>query len=453
MASILSDFKYHFKGAVTQEGDPEYSIKRWARNAERKAKFVVFPTDAQDVSRAILFARSQNLEIAIRGGGHSTSGASSTEGGLVIDMSKHMNKVRIDPEYKRAYVQGGAIFETLDRESIKHGLAGTAGTVNHTGFGGLTTGGGYGWLSGLHGLAVDNLVAATVVTANGDILKASDSENPDLFWGIRGGGVNFGPVTEFVFKLYDQRPDVFISTLVYPESLLPKVLDSVNDWLKVRHPRESAFLVYGLGPNAEPCVIFLFVFNGPEDEGREAIKNLVALGPIVNDGASVPYVEMNAMQNPRAYHGTNRLLKGILVPNLEPALMTRAWHGWKKIIAENPSASETIMMLELYHPDKILSVPIDAMAFVARVTSYSLMVSLTWSDDSLDARALSHELFRAIDVKGVGSYGNYDDVGAAIGGDRTRAMFGSNYDKLRIIKKKYDPEMVFHKWFPITPAP
>jgi FAD/FMN-containing dehydrogenase len=222
--------------------------------AHASLRYVVFPKNESDVGLALQFATSNSIPLAIKCGGHNPSGASSIKDGLCIDLSRYFNTARVDPKQQLVYVGGGAIWETVDRATIAHGLATPAGTVNHTGVGGLTLGGGYGWLSGQHGLVIDNLVQATVVIANGTVVAASASSHPDLFWAIRGGGSNFGVVTEFVFKVYPQRRTVFAGQVIFPPSLLNKLVETTDKWWEKASEREGAMLLFARGPDRQVCV-------------------------------------------------------------------------------------------------------------------------------------------------------------------------------------------------------
>ncbi|KAG6824886.1 hypothetical protein H0H87_010821, partial [Tephrocybe sp. NHM501043] len=246
-------FKSSFKGDIVTPDDPDYqkAISRWAVNAQRRAKVVAFVKNAVDVGLAIAYARTSGLPIAIRGGGHSPAAASSSEGGLVIDLSRYLNEARVDPEKQVVYVGGGALWDVVDSEAIKHGLATVGGTVNHTGVGGLVLGGGYGWLSPEHGLAIDNLVQATVVTADGSVLTASDAENQDLFFGIRGGGCNFGVVTEFVLRLHPQRRTVYAGILVLRPPSLEKLVGVTSAWFEGAGEKESMIQIMTMGPDGQ----------------------------------------------------------------------------------------------------------------------------------------------------------------------------------------------------------
>ncbi|CDO74549.1 hypothetical protein BN946_scf184632.g6 [Trametes cinnabarina] len=291
--SDIETFKSSFKGDVVIPGDPGYdeSIARWAKNAARRAAVVAFVKDAEDVSKAIAYAKQAKLPIAIKGGGHNPSGASSSEGGLVIDLSRYLNDVRIDPEKRLAYVGGGAIWETVDKAAIEHGLATVGGTVNHTGVGGLVLGGGYGWLSGAYGLAVDNLVQvgvsrlqydieltivtpqATVVTADGTARTANETEHADLFWGIRGAGSNFGVVTEFVLKLHPQRRTVFAGLAIFSPDTLEALLDVTEEWWEKGPSEEEGMIqAFTRGPDHSPCIVCFMFYNGSEEEGRKNFK-------------------------------------------------------------------------------------------------------------------------------------------------------------------------------------
>ncbi|KAI4159782.1 MAG: hypothetical protein LQ342_006293 [Letrouitia transgressa] len=183
-------------------------IKRWADTAEKEAAAILLANSTADISSTLLFAQEHNIDFAICGGGHSTSGSSSSEGGIVIDLSL-MRQVTVDPSVMTITAQGGCLWVDVDEAAGKYGLATVGGTVNHTGIGGLTLGGGYGWLSGYHGLAIDNLLSVRMVLADGSLVTASDAENPDLFWAVRGAGQSFGVTVEFTYRAHEQKDPVW----------------------------------------------------------------------------------------------------------------------------------------------------------------------------------------------------------------------------------------------------
>ncbi|KAK2464334.1 hypothetical protein APHAL10511_003791 [Amanita phalloides] len=459
----MSTFAAKFKGDLVGPEDAGYheAIQRWAANAVRKASIVAFVKDEQDVVLAINHAREKGLAIAIRGGGHSPSSASSDEGGLVIDLSRYLNGVTINAEKKLAHVDGGAIWETVDQSAIKHGLASVGGTVNHTGVGGLTLGGGFGWLSGSHGLVIDNLVSATVVTADGSILTASDIENPDLFFAIRGGGSNFGVVTRFVITLHPQRPTVYAGLLIYPLSLLEPVSDFLKDWWPTAGENEAIMMGQTDGPDGTPIIICVVFYNGSVEEGKKTYKALLDLKPVLDTTGEVPYERMNAIQNDSVRPGQGVYMKAVTQEGHDLAV--------NKIVsaktAELRSKDLKCTVLFEYFPfKKIMAVPNGTMAF-RRNGKINVLTFLMWDhavcDRTHEARLVAHEVCGSIlgdksllNDPSSFAYNNYEgdilDGGRDL--NRVKGAFGDNYSKLQRIKKKYDPDNIFNKWFPIVPA-
>lgn len=266
------------------------SIARWSRAAEKPAGAVLLPTDPAQIALALRYASTHDaLDVAVKGGGHSTAGASSTAGGLLIDLGS-MRDVRVDVEKKLLHVQGGCQWGDVDAAAWAHGLATVGGTVADTGVGGLTLGGGYGALSGQRGLVIDNLVAATVVLADGQILQASEEENADLFWAIRGAGQNFGVTVEFVFRAWEQA-EGWMGMMVFPATgeNVEKLAKAVNELYCV--PKEGGrksksegkgmgLLGMGKPPDAGGQTVLLFIAShfGSEEEGREVFKAFTDIG-------------------------------------------------------------------------------------------------------------------------------------------------------------------------------
>lgn len=288
------------------------SIKRWSTTAELAAvspphnpkrshqqpqSIIVFPTSSTDISKTILCSKAHKLELAVKGGGHSTSGSSSTHGGLCIDLSK-MRSVTVDVEAKTITAQGGALWSDVDSEAAKYGLAAVGGTVNHTGIGGLTLGGGYGFLTGRHGLVIDNLLEVELVLADGEVVTVSETENSDLFWAIRGAGSGFGVVTKFVYRAHEQKDAVWGGLLVFDPKVLRDVVDFAN--MIYEEGNQDKTVVIGFGappPTFHPMVIVVVFCNGPEDEAKKFYEPLLHLGPLANTTKTVPYPEVNSMMN------------------------------------------------------------------------------------------------------------------------------------------------------------
>ncbi|KAG8771772.1 hypothetical protein FRC12_003416 [Ceratobasidium sp. 428] len=456
--------------SVHLRDEPGYSIKRWAENAEKPAIAVAYPANADDVAELLafvqgkgLYANQVRLDVAVKGGGHSASGASSTDGGLVIDLEPHLHDVRIDAERKLAYVGGGALWKHVDQAAAEYGLAPVAGVVSHTGVG--TLGGGRGWLTGQHGLVIDNIVQATVVTASGDILVASEAENPDLFWAIRGGGGNFGVVTEFVFGLHPQRATVLHHFFVFAPKVLHRLVDEINAWMKHRNDTENGSLMFALCPMGKPVIVLQMIYNGDSEEGREKYQRFVDLGPMMHRPETISYTKLNQLQDVQSAHGENKLFRGNFIPatpiGIPPPLMTALFDAWLDFVSANTVASKSNVLIELYHPDKSASVPNTATAFAFRQPNYAVLLTMHWSDPSFtpQASAASIQIDDAFEkaralafspAKNVGgAYINYLDEESRVGATKTQTKFGPNYARLVEAKLKYDPDRVFGKWFAV----
>jgi FAD/FMN-containing dehydrogenase len=457
-----------FTGDWVTPDHPNYSkaLARWAANSERRAAAVAFVKNAQDVAIVLNHAKQHKSLIAVRGGGHSASGASSIEGGIVIDLSRYIADVTVDPAEKLAYVGGGAIWETVDKTAIKHGLAAVAGTVNHTGVGGLLLGGGYGFLTGEHGLALDNLVKATVVTARGEILTTSATENADLFWGIRGAGCNFGVVTEFVLRLHPQRPTVFAGIVAYPPPLIDSAVSTAAKFVEEGlSSNEAIFYAQTLDPagSGNPFALCLLFWNGSEEEGRNHFKRFFDIGPVMNTCKEIPYEELNSMQNFIVPPGKNYYMTGAFSSGPQPDA-TKNLVSRLPNLAKESNAKFTIAY-ELLPREKTLTVPNSATAHT-RIPLFNVLVLGTWEDkdpNKLDILRNATAELRRIVLQGEkvitedhnAGYGNYTAEYVASPGSATgvgaQKLYGENYARLQKLKKQYDPEGVFFKWNAITP--
>ncbi|KAI5894316.1 FAD-binding domain-containing protein [Schizophyllum commune H4-8] len=462
--SPVPDFPSTFKGDLVtpDSADYEAAIARWAVNSKRRAKIVAFVKDAEDISLAVKYARAHNLEIAIKCGGHNVPGSSSTEGGLVIDLNRYMDYAKVDPEKKVGYVGGGALWRTVDKEAIEHDLATVGGTVNHTGVSGLTLGGGYGFLSSSYGLALDNVLEVTIITADGSILKASDKENPDLFWGIRGGGSNFGVVSEFVFQLYDQRRTIFAGPVVFPPPTFKDLVAITDEWWKNADEKEAMLQIAAVGPNGKPGVMVLFFYNGSEAEGRAHYKKFFNLGPVADMAKEIPYEELNALQNAFSEHGQGVYQKG--VAHKKPDLDSLQYAYDRVVELAEKEGPTPVILFEYFPLKKIVAKGGDTSAF-RRDPYPSILVNAFWKEDTPEnvkrGRDIVYDIIAKIktfnpdmSAEQQQGYGNYDDESLSkVGTDKAKLVFGKHYPRLQELKKKYDPDQVFHKWFPITPAP
>ncbi|KAG9001350.1 hypothetical protein FRB90_011634 [Tulasnella sp. 427] len=464
----LTKLRESLSGEIVRPGEEgyEYGIARWSNTHVKQAAYVAFPKTNQDVSQAIAFAKELGLEIAVCGGGHSFSGSSSTQGGLVIRLGKYLNQARCDPERREITVGGGATWEIVDNVGMEHGLATVSSNVNNVGVGGLALGGGYGWLTGRHGMVVDNIVQLTVVLASGEVVIANDNENPDLFWGCRGGGGNFGIVTEFVFKAHPQRPTVFVTHLVYTMDKLESVFNTVEDWYKNAGPDEGLHWGCGVLPGVEPAqptVIVTYFYNGETVEGRKAAKKLYDIGPIAEHSVEdLPFVKLNALENDAAADGGRKFIMGLKsrsTTSLDAIkLLLRAQD---ELVQTNPSLVHCGFQLDYTPKQAVIAVPVGTTAYAGRGAGAECIIYQAYTDSTLDdfvqtqVRQWAQILLDNAPVHEQGeeffgvSYGNIDPD--AVGSDAAR-VFGQNYARLKEIKRRFDPENVWNRWYPIEPA-
>ncbi|MEU1250038.1 FAD-binding oxidoreductase [Micromonospora arida] len=296
-----------FDGRLLTPGDPGYDAARTVWNAmiDRRPRMIVQVASLADVVAAVRLARELDLEIGVRCGGHNVAGLAVPANGLMIDLTP-LNGVRVDPIRRRARVQGGALLGALDRASQPYGLATTAGNVSHTGVGGLTLGGGMGWLARQHGLACDNVVSYTMVTADGEVVTASRTENPDLYWGLRGGGGNFGIVTDFEFRLHHTGTRTLVAEFDFRAEDAVPVLEGWRD-LNAVAPRQATFTADVHSTARGPLATVGFVWVGDPAQGHRLLPALRALGRPVAERVSTPsYLELQQRDDTVGGHAYRR---------------------------------------------------------------------------------------------------------------------------------------------------
>jgi hypothetical protein len=310
----LDELGTSFRGELVLPGDPTYDEHRkvWNGSIDRRPALIARCTGVADVIAAVRFARQTEMLLAVRGGGHSFPGHSVCDGGILIDMGP-MRGIRVDPKARTARVQAGALWGELDRETQAFGLATTGGIVTHTGVAGLTLGGGIGWLHRKHGLSIDQLQSVDVVTAGGDFVQASETENPDLFWGLRGGGGNFGIVTDFEFRLHPLGPTVVAGPVIWPMEQSPEVLRFYRDWI-AEAPDELMTIAVQRRMLPLPFVpaelhgaLVLSIgccYAGPVEEGEDVVRPLKEFGnPALDLCIPKPYVTHQSMFDAAFPHG------------------------------------------------------------------------------------------------------------------------------------------------------
>ncbi|KAL9606587.1 MAG: hypothetical protein Q9179_000241 [Wetmoreana sp. 5 TL-2023] len=463
-SSLIDHLKAELKGAtiLTPECEGyEASLKRWSETAEKRAGAVAQVTTPHEVAIAIRFARKHQVEQVIRGGGHGTNGASSTEGGIVIDLSK-MNRVTVDPENMTIAAEGGCLWKDIDEAAGNYGLAAVGGTVNHTGIGGLTLGGGYGYLTGRHGLVIDNLLRVKMVTADSEIITACAEERPDLFWALRGAGASFGAVVEFTYRAHQQREPVWAGMAAFPLNKLPTILEFANDFALAANPDASFNFGFTTPPHAPgPMLVTLGFYNGLGIDGKKIFAPLFAAGPAYQNFGPMPYCKVNALLDESVGHGGRKVIGGAAcaIP-FAPDFYEGINQELLSLIREVPSAKESLIVFELVHHGKVREVDGSATAFANRGLYYNAVCMTKWNDRKDDDKCrsftfrlkemMSEHLIKTAPVKpeSVGKYLNYNDLTDG----RSGRMFGSHDEKLVALKLKYDPTNVFNKWGDVTTA-
>src|SRR5262245_47814194 len=316
--TAVEKFKASLRGHVLRPGEDAYDEARklWNGMFDRRPALIVRCAGAADVISAVNFARDNRLQAAVRGGGHSFPGHSVCEGGLVIDLSP-MKGIRVDPAARTAQAQPGVKWIEFDHETQAFGLATTGGTVSDTGIAGLTLGGGLGWLSSKYGLTIDNLISADVVTADGGFLTASASENEDLFWGLRGGGGNFGVVTSFEYQLHAVGPTILGGMVIYPLGKAKEVLRFYREFGKTASDELTIYALFFNPPDSDTAVALVCCYCGALDKGEEVIRPLRSLGSPVEDMlGTLPYVAQQSLTDAGFPAGSYYYTKAAFLPDL-----------------------------------------------------------------------------------------------------------------------------------------
>ena len=439
----LADLRQRHRGPVIGPDDAGYDPARITYNGmiDRRPALIARPLDVDDVSAAVRYAVEADLPIAVRGGGHSVAGHCIGDGALVVDL-RLMHDVTVDPEARVATCGGGALWEDLDPPCLRHGLATPGGTFGDTGVAGLTLGGGLGHLIGLHGLTVDNLLAATVVTAAGDVVRASDDENPDLFWALRGGGGNFGVVTDFTFRLHPVGRLV-AGQLVYPVEEAVTVLGKWRD-LMLRAPDELAcfgFVARSAATGEEGTVVAVAYFGEDQGEAEELIAELLSdPEPIASTLRPMYYAELQDIFG-RMPFGLRNYWSGRFLRELPDELI--------RLVADYlaPGVEGSIMFEPIYGAAK--RVPPDATAFAGREAAYNATFLSIWNeaadDDERIGAARGFTALLAPWTTGA-AYVNYavDFDAEDYGTERFR--------RLREVKRRYDPDNRFRFNHNISPG-
>jgi FAD/FMN-containing dehydrogenase len=438
------------EGELIAPGHAAYDEARriWNGAIDRSPACIARCTGVADVVAAVRFARERDLLVAVRSGGHGVGGHALCDGGLVIDLSP-MKVIRVDPAARSARAQAGVLWGELDRETQLFGLATVGGIVTHTGIAGLTLGGGIGWLMRKHGATVDNLLSVDLVTAEGEVLAASEEENADLFWGIRGGGGNFGIVTSFEYRLHPVGPIVLAGPIYHPLQDAAEVLRFYREFIAEAPDELTTIFNLRMAPplpflpdevHGKPIVMVGACYAGPPEEGFDVVRPLKEFGtPIVDLLEPKPYTALQSMFDPSVPHGWHYYWKSVEVPPLtDAAIETLIEH------ASAPTSPKSYCIvfqlggaLGRVHEAKT--------AFSQRDAAHNVNINAVWTEDDPDADghiAWAREFFHAMQPHAGGRV--YLNFLGDEGPDRVRQAYGSEqYERLVELKRKYDQTNLF----------
>jgi FAD/FMN-containing dehydrogenase len=447
--ATLAEFEAGLSGRLIRPDDSGYDEARaiWNGAHDRRPALIVRCAGVADVMRAVDFARSEDLPVAVRGGGHSIPGFSSVDDGVVIDLSA-MRAVQVDPVGRTAVAQGGCTWADFDHETQAFGLAVTGGLVSSTGIAGFTLGGGIGWLMRKYGLASDNLIAADVVTADGQLVRTSEDENPDLLWGLRGGGGNFGIATSLEYRLHPVGPMVFAGPIFFAGERAEEVLRFYRDWTRELPDEVTTLVNLTTAPPApflpeevhgKPVVAVIAVHSGEPEEGRALVQPLKALGNPVADLIDVlPYAALQSLLDALWTPGAHNYMSSSYVDALDDGAIEAAIERHR--IVPSPMSE-----IHLHHfGGAVARVDEEATAFGGRSAPYVLNV-IARSPEA-EGFAANVEWARGTTaafapVSAAGAYTNF--MGDASDG-RLRATYGdAKYERLVALKRRYDPTNLF----------
>jgi len=437
------------RGSLITPGDPAYDETRqiWNAMIDRKPGLIARCATAGDVVSAVNFARTHGLVVAIRGGGHNIAGNAVCDGGLMIDLSP-MKAVRVDVSARRATVEPGCTLGDFDAAAQAHALATPLGINSTTGVAGLTLGGGFGWLSRKHGMTIDNLISADVVTAEGKLVHASAKENPDLFWGLRGGGGNFGVVTSFEFQLHPVGPDVLSGLIAFPFDQAKSVLtqfarftekmpDDLNVWMVTRKAPPLPFLPAEV--HGKEIVALALCYAGDPKEGEKLIEPLRSFGTPYGEHIGVqPYTAWQQAFDPLLTPGARNYWKSHNFAQLSEGALDAIIEYAGKL----PSPQCEIFIGTI--GGQTTRVAPDAMAYSSRDAKYVMNVHGRWETAAEDERCIAwaRDFFaRSKPFASGGAYVNFMTEDEA---ERIASAYGPAYDRLVAIKTKYDPANLFH---------
>lgn len=434
-------FKTGLRGDLLRPGDAGYDEARkiWNAMIDKRPALIACCVGVADVMKTVEFAYTHDLLISVRGGGHNVPGNAVCAGGLMINLSR-MRSVRVDPVRRSVRAGGGATWGDFDHETQAFALASTGGTDATTGIAGLTLGGGLGWLAGKHGLACDNLLSVDIVTAEGRLLTVSATEHTDLFWGVRGGGGNFGVVTSFEYCLHPVGP-VLAGPVIYPFGTAKDVLKFYRDFSCTIPDELNMACLLTSSPDGVPVVVIAVCYNGAIEAGEKILKPLRKFGqPVADYFRPMPYTEIQSLVGSMALPGRQNYWKSSFMTDIsDDAIDTLVAY-----CATVPSPFTQVGFQQLGNAAR--RVPNDVTAFGHREARYELMMLSMWLDpaDYEVNAAWTRQLAEAMAPFTTGrGYVNQMGIETEEGAERIKAAYGPNYERLVALKNKYDPTNFF----------
>jgi FAD/FMN-containing dehydrogenase len=455
-AATLAELAQSVRGELLTPDNDQYDDARsiWNAAHDRRPALIMRCTGVADVIKGVQFARSENLPLALRGGGHSIPGFSTVDDGLVLDLSA-MKGIRVDPGSKRVVAQAGALWADVDNETQAFGLALTGGLVSTTGIAGFTLGGGIGWLVRRCGLTCDSLVSADVVTADGQLLRASADEHPDLFWALRGGGGNFGVVTSFEYALHDVGPTVHAGAVFYPGEHAESILEGYRKACAAAPDALSTVINLTTAPPApflpesvhgKPIVAVLGMWSGPLAEGDHRTRPFRELGPVITDlFGPMPYLAMQTLIDPLYPRGMHNYFRSAFLEELDEDRIASVLRSYQ-------AAPNALSELHIHHLGGAMSrVPAGSTAFATRDKAF-ILNAVARTPDSEGFSTVADWTRAATDGIGENAAMYVNFTGEA-GADQVRASYPpETYDRLVAVKDQYDPANLFRLNQNISPS-
>lgn len=447
-AAALTELRTQVHG-VLAPGDDGYEAARriWNGMIDRRPAVIARCTGVADVMAAVRFAREEGLPVAVRGGGHGVAGRAVCDDGIVIDLSP-MKGIWVDPAARTARAQAGVLWGEFDRETQAFGLATTGGVVSTTGIAGLTLAGGFGWLMRAFGLTIDNLRAVDLVTADGELLRASEREHSDLFWGIRGAGANFGVVTSFEYQLHPLGPTVIGGMVLHPFEQAGAVLRFYREFTAGAPEALTTYAGLLTTPEGVKVAAIAVCYAGTLEAGEAAVRPIRSFGtPVADLIGPIPYVAQQMLFNAAFPAGRHYYEKSCFLRELDDAAIDTLVDGFARV----PSPLSVVVIEQ--HGGAIRRVPEDGTAFPHRAPEHNLILPASWTDPADTAVNVqwTRDLYTAMQpFAAEGYYINYmADIESE---ERARAAYGDNYARLAALKARYDPANLFRLNHNIPPV-